>query len=74
MTNNHQEKNARILEKHGGAVLLLEKETDGNAMYRAAKEILSDPARQASMSRGMAELGILDATERIYETVMSICR
>lgn len=74
VTNNHQEKNARILEKHGGAVLLLEKETDGSAMYRAAKEILSDPARQASMSRGMAELGILDATERIYDTVMSICR
>ena len=74
VTNNHQEKNARILEKHGGAVLLLEKDADGNAMYEAAKKILTDPAQQASMSRGMAELGILDATERIYDTVMSICK
>lgn len=74
VTNNHQEKNARILEKHGGAVLLLEKDADGNALYEAAKKILTDPAQQASMSRGMAELGILDATERIYDTVMSICK
>ena len=74
VTNNHQEKNARILEKHGGAVLLLEKDADGNTLYQTVKEILSDPARQASMSRGMAELGILDATERIYDTVMSICK
>lgn len=74
VTNNHQEKNARILEKHGGAVLLLEKDADGDTLYQTVKEILSDPARQASMSRGMAELGILDATERIYDTVMSICK
>lgn len=26
VTNNHQEKNARILERHGGAVVLLESE------------------------------------------------
>ena len=74
VTNNHQEKNARILEKHGGAVLLPEKEADGHALYETAKAILLDPARQSSMSRGMAELGILDATERIYDTVMSICK
>ena len=74
VTNNHQEKNARILEKHGGAVLLTEKEADGNTLYESAKEILSDPARQASMSRSMAELGILDATERLYNTVMSILK
>lgn len=74
VTNNHQEKNARILEKHGGAVLLLEKETDGKTLYETAKAVLLDPGRQAAMSRGMAELGILDATERIYDTVMSICK
>ena len=74
VTNNHQEKNARILEKHGGAVLLLEKEASGDVLYETAKEILLDSTRQAAMSRGMAELGILDATDRIYDTVMSICK
>ena len=74
VTNNHQEKNARILERHGGAVVLLESEASGEALYRAARDILRDPQRQADMSRGMAELGIRDATKRLYDTVMSICK
>ena len=72
VTNNHQEKNARILEQHGGAVVLLEADASGEALYRAASGILRDPQRQADMSRGMAELGIRDATKRLYDTVMSI--
>ena len=72
VTNNHQEKNARILEQHGGAVVLLESEASGEALYRTARDILRDPQRQADMSRGMAELGIRDATKRLYDTVMSI--
>lgn len=74
VTNNHQEKNAHILERHGGAVVLLEPETNGAAMYETALEILHSPERRAAMSRGMAELGILDATERLYDTVMSIVK
>ena len=72
VTNNHQEKNARILEQHGGAVVLLESEASGEALYRTARDILRNPQRQADMSRGMAELGIRDATKRLYDTVMSI--
>lgn len=71
---NHQEKNARILEKHGGAVVLLESETSGAQLYQETVDILSDPQRLSSMSRGMASLGILDATERIYNTVMALIK
>ena len=74
VTNNHQEKNARILEKHGGARLLLEQECTGESLYRAAREILDDPERRLAMSRGMGSLGILDATERIYDTVMALVK
>jgi UDP-N-acetylglucosamine--N-acetylmuramyl-(pentapeptide) pyrophosphoryl-undecaprenol N-acetylglucosamine transferase len=74
VTNNHQEKNARILEKHGGAVLLLEQECTGDKLFMAARDILCSRERCEAMSRGMAELGILDATERIYDTVMAIVK
>ena len=74
VTNNHQEKNARILEKHGGAVLLLEPECTGDKLFETARDILASDERRASMSRGMAELGILDATERIYRTVMELVK
>lgn len=72
VTNNHQEKNARILEKHGGARVILEKDATGEALYRVAGEILRSPELRRSMSAGMAELGIPDATERIYRTVMAL--
>mgnify|MGYP001527815083 CR=1 FL=1 len=40
----------------------------------AAADILRDPGRQARMKQGMAQLGIPDAAERIYETVMALVR
>ena len=55
-------------------LVLLEADASGEALYRAAADILRDPRRQADMSRGMAELGIRDATQRLYDTVMSILR
>lgn len=71
---NHQEKNARILEKHGGTVVLPESEADGDRLYGEAAKILSDPQRLSAMSRGMASLGVPDATQRIYDTVTSLMR
>ena len=52
--------------------MLLESEASGDALYRTARDILRVPQRQADMSRGMAVLGIRDATKRLYDTVMSI--
>ena len=74
VTNNHQEKNARILEKHGGAVVLLESEATGERLYEAAAAVVTDPARHEAMARGMASLGIPDATEQIYRTVMALVK
>ena len=42
VTNNHQEKNARLLEKHGGAVVITEPESTGDRLYKAVEAILSD--------------------------------
>lgn len=74
VTNNHQEKNARVLERAGGAEVLLEKDSSGQALFRAACGILRDGARRASMERAMSAMGIRDATERIYQTVLEICQ
>ena len=74
VTNNHQEKNARALEEAGGAAVLLERESSGQALFQAACGILHNGARRESMERAMAGLGIRDAAERIYETVLQVCR
>ena len=74
VTNNHQEKNARLLEKHGGAVVITEPESTGDGLYKAVEAILSDNEKRSSMARAMKELGIPDATARIYDTVMALVR
>ncbi len=74
VTNNHQEKNARALEAAGGAVVVTEPSSSGQLLFQSACSILHDPDRRAAMEAAMASLGIRDATERIYETVLSICK
>ena len=74
VTNNHQEKNARALEEAGGAAVLLEKDSSGQAMFQAACGILHDGKKRAEMEKAMAALGIRDATERIYQVILDITK
>ena len=72
VTNNHQEKNARALETHGGVEVLLEQNSSGQALFQTAAGILHDDVRREAMASAMAELGIRDAAQRIYETVQEL--
>lgn len=74
VTNNHQEKNAWVLEHHGAAVVLLEPEIDGAALYREVKELLADPEKRSNMSKALTELSVTDAAEEIYQTLMSLMK
>ena len=74
VTNNHQEKNARALERRGGAVVLRESECTPEVLYDTVCTLLSDPSRRADMARCMAQIGVPDATARLYETVMALVR
>lgn len=74
VTNHHQEKNARELADHGGAQVLLEEDCSGQALFQAACAILRDEERRAAMEQAMRELGIRDAGERIWQTMLEILR
>lgn len=74
VTNNHQEKNARVLEKAGGAAVVLEQDASGQTLFQTACGILHDGDRRSAMERAMASLGIRDATERIYRTILDLCQ
>ena len=74
MANNHQEHNARVLADAGGAVMLLEKDCSGQKLYDTAKEILESPERCRAMGEAMAQLGTVDAAEKIYDTIMDLYR
>ena len=74
VTHNHQEHNAQVLSNAGGAVMILEKDSSGRLLYDTAQAILKDDRRRETMSRAMASLGVIDATEKIYDAVMSLRR
>ncbi|MBQ6465271.1 MAG: UDP-N-acetylglucosamine--N-acetylmuramyl-(pentapeptide) pyrophosphoryl-undecaprenol N-acetylglucosamine transferase [Oscillospiraceae bacterium] len=72
VTNNHQEKNARVLEKAGGAKVLLEGEFDAASLLETVRGLLGDPEQLKAMSRAMAGLGVPNATDRIVEEILEL--
>ena len=74
VTNNHQEKNARVLEAGGGAVVVLEKECTPEGMYALVKELMADETRRKEMSKNLRGLVQLDSTERICDIVEELVK
>ena len=69
VAGNHQEKNARVLERRGAAEVVLEADCDGNSLYRQVRSLLEDEPRRTAMHRALGELAICDAAERIYDAL-----
>ncbi|MBQ3503747.1 MAG: undecaprenyldiphospho-muramoylpentapeptide beta-N-acetylglucosaminyltransferase [Oscillospiraceae bacterium] len=74
VTNNHQEKNARVLEAGGGAVVVLEKECTPQGMYDLVTALLKDEDRRAQMKRSLHAMARLDSTERICDIVEELIK
>ena len=74
VTNNHQEKNARVLEEAGGIALLPESESSGKKLFALTVSILKDPERLGRMGAAMSALGVPDATDRICDTVLKLLK
>ena len=65
VTDNHQEKNARVLSDRGGAILLLEKDCTAKALYDQIQMLLAEDKRREDMSVALRQNVILDCSERI---------
>lgn len=74
VTNNHQEKNARVLESGGGAIVMLEKECTPEKMYQQIRTLLADEKRREEMSRKLHAQVKLDSTERICDIVEALSK
>ena len=74
VTENHQEKNARVLEKAGGAKVLLEGEFSAASLFAEIKGLLSDRERLNAMCEAMLSLSVPDATDRICGIILDTIR
>ena len=74
VTNNHQEKNARMLSDRGAAVLLLEKDCTPQRLYDEITALLNDRDARERMRDSLRQMVRLDATERICDIVEELCK
>lgn len=74
VTDNHQEKNARILESHGAAVVMLEPECDGKSLYQTAKNLLQDPKRLKEISCALHQMAVVDSSQRILNIILELAK
>ena len=72
VVNNHQEKNARVLERAGAARVLLESEASAQTLLQNIRELLSEPERLAAMAKNMKAMAVENATDEITSLVLGL--
>jgi UDP-N-acetylglucosamine--N-acetylmuramyl-(pentapeptide) pyrophosphoryl-undecaprenol N-acetylglucosamine transferase len=70
--DNHQEKNAEHYVKGGGAVLLRQRELNGERLAGVMAEVLGDEARLTRMAEAMRSLALPDAAEKIVACCLEL--
>lgn len=68
-TGNHQEFNARALEKEGAALVIKDEQLKGEILANQIEKLLADPGRLAAMARTSKRLGRPRALADILECV-----
>ena len=74
VTNNHQEKNARVLEEAGGAVVILEKDCTPELLYAEVQGLLVDEDRRQKMAKALRGLVKIDSADRICDIVEELAK
>ena len=74
VTANHQEKNARMLEKVGAARVLLEDEFDAEKLLKHITAMIGDRESLKKMGKSAAALSQTDAAEKICCVIREVQR
>jgi UDP-N-acetylglucosamine--N-acetylmuramyl-(pentapeptide) pyrophosphoryl-undecaprenol N-acetylglucosamine transferase len=74
VAHNHQEQNARYLEKNGAAEVLTESNLNGKTLLETIQRVLSDTDKLREMSEASKKMGITNACEKIYKLAVKLTR
>lgn len=69
VTANHQEYNARALEKQEAGIVILEKNLNHNILYEQINALLRDDDKLKKMAENSKRMGITNASEKIYDII-----
>lgn len=67
--DDHQTKNAEVFADAGAAVLVQERELDGEKLATLVRGILADPAKKHAMQEAARQLDVPDAAARIASAI-----
>jgi len=73
-TENHQEYNAKALEKKGASLVFLEKDLTGAKLINAISDLLNDKNKLDKMAANSKKLGNIDATDRILNIIKDLIK
>lgn len=74
VTNNHQYKNAKDLEKEGAAVIITEEEFSKEKVLKEIDRLFCNKEIYSKMRMCSANLGIKDSATRVYNEIRKIIR
>ncbi len=74
VAEQHQLKNALALVEKSAAVCVEEHTLEGGALTTTVMDLLTDPARRASMEANIRAFACPDANEKIYAALLSLMR
>lgn len=74
VTDNHQEKNAKVLADRGGCVMIRESECSGERLYEEAKALLADSKRRSEMREALLAWSIPDSADRIVDHIVKLAQ
>lgn len=74
VTNNHQEHNARVLQRSGAAVLIPESDCTGKGLYDRVIDLLRDAPKRKGMTMAMENLGMRDSTDKITSIILDLLK
>ncbi len=74
VTDNHQEKNARALEKQGGAVVVLEKDCTPERLFAEITALMDDKQRYDAMEKALYTMAVPDSAERLCAVMEQLAK
>ncbi len=74
VTENHQYHNAMALVSNGAAEIIEEKDLTPDSLTERVNALLADRERLLSLGKNAKAMAVIDATERIYNTLCEIVK
>ena len=71
-TENHQEYNAKVLEKVGAAEIILDKELNADILDKKIKEIVISKEKVTKMGEKANKCATKNVTDKIYQEVKKV--